>query len=372
MRPEASPPAGRALWETPLRIGREHVANRIVFPALSPNWADAHGRSTAALEYFYDSVARGGAGMVVVAGTAVSPEGLGSDRTLRLYAEEHRPGLRRLLGLVREQGCLAAIQLMHAGGQANPDVIGMSPLSPSGVSCRALGNHPLAMGAPDIGRVRGQFVQAALWAHEDGAQAVELHLAHGYLLHEFLSPRSNLRTDAYGGSAANRLRLALEIIQAIREAAPGLVIGVRITGEDYLDGGLHTADVVPIAKALERGGVEYCSVTAGVYDAGPVKHQAMAAGKFFDYAKTIREAVSIPVIGVGRVGDIPTAEARLASGTCDLVAIGRGLVADPDMVRRARRGEEPVRCLDCGRCMYLRQGYPNLDCPLRQFAAVRE
>jgi len=356
-----------SLWDTPLAVGADRVANRIVFPALSPNWADAEGRGTPALEYFYDSVARGGPGMVIIAGTAVSPEGRGSDRTLCLYEAAHRPGLSRLLALVRAQGCLAAIQLMHAGGQANPAVTGLSPLSPSGIPCQALGNRPLAMTAEDIGRVRDRFVQAALWAQADGAQAVELHLAHGYLLHEFLSPRTNRRTDAYGGSPENRRRLVTEIITAIREAAPRLVVGARITGEDFLDGGLHTEDAARLAGALARSGLDYCSVTAGVYDAGPVKHQAMAAGRFFDYARTIRQAVSIPVIGVGRIGDIPAAESRLAAGACDLVAIGRGLVADPDMLRRFRRGETPVRCLECGRCMYLRQGYPDLDCPLRRF-----
>lgn len=355
------------LWETPIGIGRGQAENRIVFPALSPNWADRQGRSTGALQYFYETIAAGRPGMVVVAGTAVSPEGRGSDRTLCLYGDHQISGLKSLASVIRRQGCYAVLQLMHAGGQANPETTGMAPLSPSGVPCMALCNAPLTMTGDDIHRVIRDFVNAATRAAYAGFQCVELHLAHGYLLHEFLSARTNLRSDMYGGDFEGRLRLVLEIMDRIRAGIPDLDIGARLSGEDFLEKGLQASDASRLAARLEESGAAYASVTAGVYDSGKIKHQAMAQGRFFEYARVIRKAVSIPVTAVGKVLDVPTAEARLAEGCCDQVAIGRGLVADPDILVRFRRGEEPRRCLECDRCMYLRQGFEDLDCPLREF-----
>nr|WP_319394434.1 NADH:flavin oxidoreductase [uncultured Desulfobacter sp.] len=354
-------------WVQSVDIGRGHAPNRIVFPALSPNWADEHGCVTPALEYFYDAVGKGAVGMVVVAGTAVSPEGRGSDRTLCLYENFHVTGIRRLFDILNAYGAYTAIQLMHAGGQANPAVTGQTPLSPSGVACRSLDNRPREIPYDKIAKVRADFVQAARWAYQAGAHAVELHLAHGYLLHEFLSSHTNRRSDSYGGDMTGRMRFILEIVQDIRSAVPDLDIGARISGEDYIPGGILPIDAVLISKALETAGVAYLSVTAGIYDSGAIKHRMMAEGRFFEYARDIRASVSIPVTGVGRIMDIPQAEARLTNGFCDQVAIGRGLVADPDMIPRHLRKESPILCTQCGRCMYLRQGFKDLDCPLRDF-----
>lgn len=352
------------IWETPIKIAGKSVKNRIVFPPLSANWAAPDGSVTERIVRFYREIAEGGAGMIVVSGAAVSLEGKGSGRSLCLYDKIHLPGFKELAEVIKGEGAFASAQIMHSGGQGNPEFTGCVPVSPSGGVCRATGCLSRPLHYEEIGEIRRRFIKSAAMAAEAGFDALELHLAHGYLLHEFMSRHTNRREDDYGGSTFNRLRLALEIIEGIKLEAPGLIIGVRISGEDYLPDGI-CCDVnrlyLPI---LEEAGAEYFSVTAGVYETSGLKHEAMAEGEFFDYSRGVKSMVSQPVIGVGKILDLEMAEERLARKDCDMVAIGRGMVADPQMIAKTRRGEPVNRCTECGECQYLRFGRSEMSCPL--------
>ncbi len=352
------------IWEKPIDIAGRKVKNRIVFPPISGNWASPEGAVNERILEFYRDIAQGGAGMIVVSGTAVSPEGKGSDRSLCLFDRSHLPGFKSLAEVIKREGVFASLQIMHSGGQGNPNFTGCAPVSPSGGACKATGFLSRPLHKEEILEIRRRFIESAALTAKAGFDAVELHIAHGYLLHEFLSRHNNRREDEYGGSAFNRLRLILEIIEGIKREAPGLIIGARVSGEDYLPDGICYDVNRLYLPILEEAGVQYFSVTAGVYETSALKHEAMAEGEFFDYARGIKSMVSQPVIGVGKILDLEAAEERLARGDSDIVAIGRGLVADPFMIAKIRRGEPINRCTECGECQYLKGGRSEMTCPI--------
>ncbi len=352
-------------WCTPGTIAGVTIKNRIMYPPLSGNCARADGGVSSDILAHYTRIARGGVGACVVSGTAVNPRGKGSDRTLCIYDRaRHLDGYKRLAETIRRADCFAVLQLMHVGGQGNPDYMGDVPVSPSGGTCSATGHASRAITSDEIVENRDDFVHAALLASDAGFDAVELHLAHGYLLHEFLSRHSNRRNDEYGGDVDGRLKLVMEILDGIREVAPQLIVGVRVSGDDYLADGLGFADNSELLPRLEAAGVSYFSVTAGVYETGEIKHREMKQGHFFDLARGVRSLVRSPVVGVGKVLGIDAAQRHLVAGDCDFVAMGRALLADPDLVSKVEQGRPFDPCTECHRCMYLRLGRADLYCPV--------
>ncbi|OFZ80462.1 MAG: hypothetical protein A2583_14240 [Bdellovibrionales bacterium RIFOXYD1_FULL_53_11] len=353
------------IWNTPVRIGRETAKNRILHPALSHNDANPDGSVSKEILDFYTSIAVGGCGTIVVSGTAVAPAGKGSDRSLCLYDQSHAAGFGALAERIRHGGALAILQLMHVGGQGNPAFSGHEPVSPSGVRCNSTGFVGRALEIGEIEDVRDAFIRSALLALGAGFHGVELHLAHGYLLHEFLAPHTNHRTDGYGGNLENRSRLVLEIASGIRRARPDAILGARISGDDYRAGGMDFFMNKELLPLLELGGIDYFSVTAGVYDTSAIKHLEMKRGAFFSYARGIKSVVSKSVVGVGKVLDLLEAETHLTNADCDIVAMGRALVADPGLIMKSLRGLSHDRCTECGGCMYLRNKTRTIECPVR-------
>lgn len=354
------------LWDSPLKIGGYKVKNRIVFAPISGNWADRSGQVTQKITRFYKEQAGGGSGMVVIGGVAVSSQAKGTSNSLVLCNEKHAAGFKLIARLLRKNNCFASAQLMHVGGQGNPEFNSCFPVSPSGIKCNATGLTPKVLSVNEIRMIRGEFINSAVLAKKAGFCAVELHLAHGYLLHEFLSEAANRRVDEYGGSMENRLRLIIEIIEGIKSSASGLCIGVRVSGEDYLEGGINEDVNRRLLPFLEQSGIAYFSVTAGVYDTSSLKHEAMQRGDFFKYSKAVKSIIKKPVIGTGKILDLESAEEHLKNFDCDMVGVGRGLVADPLMVNKAKNKREFFRCTGCAECMYLRQGKKYLTCPVRR------
>lgn len=352
-------------WDSAIEICGHKVKNRIVFVPISGNWADRDGLVTQKIIRFYKEEAGGGCGMMVIGGVAVSPEAKGTGNSLVLCNEKHAAGFKRIALSTRKENCFISVQLMHVGGQGNPKLNAYSPVSPSGVKCNVTGLTPEVLDLNGIRRIREAFINSAVLAKNAGFAAVEIHLAHGYLLHEFLSGATNKRTDEYGGSLENRLRLIIEIIEGTKSSAAGLCVGVRVSAEDYLKGGINQQVNRELLPRLEAAGVGYFSVTAGVYDTARLKHEAMARGDFFKYSKAIKSIVKRPVIGTGKVLDLETAQEHLQNADCDMVGIGRGLIADPRMINKVKKGLKFYRCTECEECMYLRHGKEYLTCPVR-------
>jgi 2,4-dienoyl-CoA reductase-like NADH-dependent reductase (Old Yellow Enzyme family) len=358
----------KAIWNTSITIGNIKIKNRIVFPPIGTSWANPDGTAGPEVLQWYQEAAEGGCGMIVVEGSTISPDGKSSKRNLGIYDQKQVDGLKRIAETIKGNGCFASIQLLHAGGQANPEITGFESISPSAISQShtGTGHASRAMTILEIDEIREKYIAATGLADRAGYQAVELHLAHGYLLHEFLSENTNKRTDRYGGSLANRSRLILEIISGIKQKSPDLIVGARVSGEDYLADGLNRKNNQHLLPLLEAAGLKYFSVTAGVYETSKAKHKAMGRGKFFKYSKEIKQIVAKPVIGVGKILDLKAAEEHLRNEDCDLVAIGRGLIADPKMIVKTNMKQPYNRCTECDECKYLARGRESLICPVRK------
>ena len=348
----------------PFKLGKKKLKNKIVFLPLSLNWAENDGCLSNRWYSFYERIAQGGCGMVVISGTAVSPEGKGSSHSLGLWDNKHVSVLKRLTNMLNLHNCYSSIQLMHVGGQGNPKFIHTEPVAPSRYFCKATGFQARELSVLEIKSIQNDFVDAACRAHKAGFCAVELHLAHGYLLHQFISPYFNKRTDQYSVNRKHGLQLIDDIISEIKVRVPEVTIGVRLSGEDFVDGGINVQANNFIVPLLESLGVGYISVTAGIYDSGTEKHKAMQTGMFFQYAKDIKKMTSAPVIGAGKVFSLQQADNYLCDETCDLVGIGRAMVADPALVRKSLNGGSFNKCTECGNCQYLRFGKSEVNCPL--------
>jgi len=339
-----------------MKIGPLTAANRLAGAAMVSNLADAEGGVTDQVVALYARRAQGGAGLITVEMTAVHPRGRAWYYMLGLWDDRFIPGLARLAGTIHEAGRAATIQLGHAGPQTTREIIGTRPVAPSELSQFAPGHPghllPRALEKAEVEAIIAQTVAAAGRARRAGFEGVELHAAHGYLFHHFLSPAGNLRTDQYGGDTAGRARIVTRIIRGIREQnGPGLAIIVKLDGDEHLPGGLVPAEAAAVARLLEAAGADGILVSAGC--GASLEHLLppayMPSAPNLAAAREIKAGLKIPVGLVGKVDDFPAAEAALARGEVDWLALARPLLADPDLPAKLARGQEDRirRCLYC-------------------------
>ncbi len=334
--------------------GRLRSKNRVVMPPMGMGYAHEDGRVSDKVIEYYRARAASGVGMMVVENCIIDPDVLGVGPELQLHSEIHLPGLQKLSGVIKGFGALAGLQLNHMGRQTT---LG-KPVAPSPIPISERGPKPRVLNTSDIQFVIDEFVKAAAWVKQTGFDFVELHGAHGYLMCEFLSPVSNKRDDEYGGDFDRRLTFPLRIIEGIRQACgEDFPIQFRLSGSEYVPGGLDVDQTSKIAKKLVEAGVCSISVSAGNwqtlrYIMAPM---FMAPGYLADDAARIRKAVDVPVIAVGRIHSVRVAEEVLQQGKADLVAVGRGLIADPDWVRKLEEGkQDDIRpCISCNACVDL-------------------
>lgn len=293
--------------------------------------------------------AMGAAGLVMTEATHVSAAGRISHRCLGLYSDENEATLKRVIDFCHKYGVAKlGIQLAHAGrkGSAHTPSEGGKPLAadenpwttvaPSALPFAPGWHVPEALDANGLTRVRQQFVDAAMRAARIGFEVAELHVGHGYLLHEFLSPISNQRNDAYGGSTAKRIRFPLEVFEAVRAVWPqDRPLGVRVSVTDWIDGGWTPGETVTFAKELKALGCDFIDATSGQLD--PRQEIPFAPGYNVRFAAQIRKDAGIPTMAVGMITGAQQAEEIVASGRADMVAIARGMMDDPRWAWHAAR-----------------------------------
>jgi len=282
----------------------------------------------------------GGAGLVFTEATAVSPEGRISPHDLGIWKDEHIDGLRRIVKFVRAQGNEIGIQLAHAGRKASvrepwnggglvkENEGGWRVLAPSALPYSEHYGLPIVMTDADIRRVVDEFRAAARRAMLAGFKVVEIHAAHGYLLHQFLSPLSNQRRDEYGGSFENRARLLMEVVDAVRMGwPPGYALFVRISATDWAEGGWSPEDAIRLSGLLKARGVDVIDCSSG----GLVPHQQIPVGPGYqvEFSRQIRSATGILTAAVGMITGAVQAETVLMTGQADLVVMARQLLRDP-------------------------------------------
>ncbi|MCB1908944.1 MAG: NADH:flavin oxidoreductase/NADH oxidase [Rhodocyclaceae bacterium] len=321
-------------------IGALELANRIVVAPMCQYSAE-DGRATDWHLMHLGQLALSGAGLLITEATAVLPEGRISPVDLGLYDDACEEALARVLSALRRHAPIAiGVQLAHAGRKASvrppwdggkqipPDAGGWQTVAPSAIGHAAEDAPPRALDAAGLERVRTAFVEAARRAVRLGVDLIELHGAHGYLLHEFLSPLANRRGDSYGGTLDKRMRFPLEVFDAVRRAVPdNIPVGIRISASDWLDDGWDLGQSIALARALDARGCNYIHVSSGgISNAQKIP---LEPGYQIPFAEAIRKAVAMPVIGVGLITEPGHAEKIVASGQADFVALARGLLYDP-------------------------------------------
>ncbi|MEU6819735.1 NADH:flavin oxidoreductase/NADH oxidase [Streptomyces atriruber] len=341
-----------ALFE-PYTLRSLTIPNRVWMPPMCQYSAAPEGAEAGAPRDWhfahYAARAAGGTGLIIVEATAVSAEGRISPYDLGIWNDTQAAAFRRITDFLKSQGTVPAIQLAHAGRKASTDrpwkggapvgadQYGWQPVAPSAVSFDERHPVPTELTVEQIGEIVAQFADAARRALDAGFEIAEIHGAHGYLIGEFLSPHSNKRTDAYGGSHENRTRFALEVVDAVRAVWPeDKPLFFRISATDWLDEAGWTADdTVRFATELKEHGVDLLDVSTGGNAAGvriPVE-----PGYQVPFAARVKAETELPVAAVGLITDIEQAEKIVANGEADAVLLGRELLRDPSWARRAGR-----------------------------------
>ena len=332
-----------------IQIGNLTLKNRVAFAPIENGYANAGGMITERLIRFFEKCAENECGLVFTGSVAVDFDGKGVPSQLEIFDETRLPGLRELVERLHKKGCKAATQLYHAGRQIGHDNL-FTPIAPSPVNCKLFENlaPPKEMDKADLERIREKFRISTKRALDMGFDLIEIHFAHGYLLHSFLSPYSNQRTDEYGGSPENRMRYPLEILKTVIEEVNGKVpVGVRLSVEEYLEGGLAFEEAIDICKAVQAAGADVLSVSAGSYDSMEYMIQPMhvPAGFLRGYARKLKEILSIPVMVAGRLNTAELIRDVIEKDDADIVAVGRGFIADPEIIRKIKENrDEEIRC----------------------------
>ncbi|MFF5445705.1 NADH:flavin oxidoreductase/NADH oxidase [Streptomyces sp. NPDC012888] len=337
----------------PYRLRSVTAPNRVWMAPMCQYCAEPAGEAAGVAHDWhfahYAARAAGGTGLILQEATAVSPEGRISPYDLGLWNDTQLRALRRITGFLKEQGTVPGIQLGHAGRKASTGRLweGGGPVGPGEHGWRPVAPSPLAFGPghqvpreltpAEIRTVVGDFAAAARRALAAGYEVVEIHGAHGYLIGEFLSPRSNRRTDAYGGSFENRTRFALEVVDAVREVWPaGLPLFFRVSATDWLGAEGWTADdTVRLAGLLKDHGVDLLDVSSG--GLAPDARIETGPGYQVPFAARVRAEAGLATAAVGLITEPVQAEKVLAGGEADAVLLGRELLRDPYWARRAAR-----------------------------------
>jgi 2,4-dienoyl-CoA reductase-like NADH-dependent reductase (Old Yellow Enzyme family)/NADH dehydrogenase FAD-containing subunit len=335
---------------SPLRVKNLVLKNRLVYPPMGTGYATIFGAVTPRLIAYHRERAAGGVGLNIVEFSTVEAAGNVNTPMLGIYDDSHIPGLKSLTDAVHEAGGKIAVQISHAGRRARAAINGgLRPWGPSPIPEMG-GDFPNAMKQAQIDYIQECFQKAAVRAKKAGFDAVELHTAHGYLIHQFLSPLSNSRADHYGGSLENRARFALETLSRIREGVgEEYPIFCRVSGSDFLEGGSSLAETKLFAKLLERGGADLIDVSAGVPESSErvVPPMAVEHGCNVSMTGEIKRAVNLPVICVGRIKTLEEAEKILQENNADLIAMGRALIADPELIQKTVSGGNIRPCIGC-------------------------
>jgi len=335
---------------SPLQIGNLTAKNRLLMSAMSINFGvDDKGRVTEQLTDYFVARAKGGTGMMLVGGGAVHPTGLELPNLPALWEDACIPFLSQMVSAVRPYKTLFGVQLMHGGRQSFHD----NKVAPSAIPAPAVVKGiPKALTLEAIEELINAFGDAARRCRESGFDFIEIHAAHGYLINQFLAPNANHRKDRYGGSFENRTRFLIELLDNITEkAGADFPVGIRINGDDYIDNGWNRNEALKLAGILERKGVAYLHVSAGVYGSRQLTIPSMYAppGCFIHLAEAVKNVVSIPVIAVGRIKDPDLAERIIRERKADAVAMARALLADPEFAEKACAGRvSQIRpCIGC-------------------------
>jgi len=343
---------------------------------MATQYGDSSGFVTQQRIDYYVERAKNNIGLIIVEATCVAPGGRLAINQLNIYDDTFIPGLKKLAGAIKKAGACCFLQIHHAGRRAySKDNDGIQPVAPSPIPQRN-GEMPRELTIDEIESIIEAFTQGARRAKEVGYDGIELHFAHSYLIAQFLTPLVNKRTDKYGGDLESRARLAVEIIQRIRQqVGESYPVSARICGDEYIKGGLTLRDTQKVALMLEAAGLDAIHVSAGYtasheegflnslipWSSAPM---SMPHGCYLHLAEGIKKVVKVPVIAVGRLDDADLAEEVVTQGKADLIAIGRGVIADASLASKIYNKQygDIRKCIACEHCVSHLMVEANLRC----------
>lgn len=327
------------------------LKNRLIMAPMYLGYAGEGGSVSDQLLDHYGLMARSGVAMVVVENATVDHlRGSGARRTIRADTDENLDGLKRLAETIKQQGALACLQINHAGRFAAVS----EAVAPSAVE--TFRRVPKALTLSEIAEIQDRYVDAALRVKKAGFDMVELHGGTGYLLAQFVSPRTNKRQDDYGGSLENRQKFALEVVSKVKQAVGRFPVGYRFLADEWLPDGLQLDESTRVARTLADMGVAYLSVMGGTYESfilPDIVEKSSKPGYMVDLAAAIKKEVHVPVVTAGLIVTGALAEQIIEQGKADLIGLARVLWTDPEWPQKVRQGRESeiVQCDSCNACM---------------------
>lgn len=337
---------------SPMKIGNMEVPNRFVVPPMGTNLANPDGTINQDFIDYWEARAKGGWGLLTVEVTAIDPLGKAIPYQPGLWDDCFIPGFKKLVDTVHRYGAKIAVQLHHAGRQTVSGITGGQPVAPSPVPCLVSKEMPRELSKDEVYDLIDKFGDAAIRAREAGFDAIEIHGAHGYLIAQFMSPHSNKRVDEFGGSFYNRMRFPVEVIKNVRRKVGGSYpLIFRMSADEKVFGGRDIDESRAVAQVVEAKGINGLSVSVGSYGSMQyiIPPADISPGFILSDVEEMKKAVSIPVIGVGRINDPFLAKAAIETGKADFLAWGRQSLADPDTPNKIAGGmlKEISPCIAC-------------------------
>ena len=334
------------------------LRNRMVRSATWEGMCDPEGRPTGKLVDCYRDLAEGGIGLIISGYTVVVPEGRQLPSQMGIHDDGFEADYLKLTGAVHDAGGRIAIQLVHAGGQTDSATAGRQPLAPSAVKVDQYPEIPAELTMDEIGKIVEAFGEGARRAKGWGADAVQLHGAHGYLINQFLSPHTNRRSDEYGGNIEGRSRFLMEVYHRVRQrVGDDYPVMIKLSASDNLEGGLSGDDALFAAKILSEAGIDAIEVSAGTSASGdenPVRKNILKPENEafnLDLASRFRDAVDCPIMVVGGFRSFDVAERAVSTCGMDYISMARPLIREPGIPNRWLSGDHgPARCLSCNQC----------------------
>lgn len=340
-------------------LGGMTVKNRFVRSATWEGMADDDGSCSSRLTDLMRELAEGEIGLIISSHAFVSPEGQASPRQVAIHNDRFVLGLKQMAEAAHEAGSRIVVQLAHAGVQAMTSLTQRDAVGPSSVANRdgVLGRE---MTREEIEQTIQSFVSAADWSQQAGFDGVQIHAAHGYLLSQFLSPCFNKRTDDYGGSARNRARIVLAILERTKTAlGAAFPVLIKINSDDFIDGGLTVEEMLQTSEMLERAGIDGIELSGGTVDAAsqynPVRRGRLKSEEqeayYREAAKRFKERIGVPLVLVGGIRSYAVAEDLIQKGTADYISLSRPFIREPHLIARWRLGDrEKSACRSCNLC----------------------
>ena len=347
----------------PLNLKGLRLKNRITMAPLYLGYAAEGGRMSPLLLHHYHEMAKSGASMIMVENATITASGSGSPRTIRCDRNRYLKGLETLADAIHRGKSRAGLQINHAGRFAYVS----ESVAPSAVP--AFGRTPRALTKREITTIQKQFAKAALRVKKAGFDLVELHGGTGYLLAQFVSPRTNKRSDSYGGQIENRIKFPLEVLKRVKDAVGDFPVGYRFLVNEWLPDGLKENESIFLAKRLEQEGIAYISAMGGTYESfflPEIVTKSKRVGYMVSLAAAVKKNVRIPVIAAGRISTPSKAESILREKKADLIGLARMLWVDPEWPKKARKGEDRsiLKCSPkCDACFQLVMKGKPAYCP---------